>query len=126
MRYASLFEPIQIGKTVVKNRIFMPPVSTNLCAKNHYISDALIEHYASRAKGGVGLIITEVTTIEPVYTYLPGDISICDDSCGTAATEGLIKQRSRSLLVQRLDGIILTNLSIFNWYQTHLKRYGRL
>ena len=80
MRYASLFEPIQIGKTVVKNRIFMPPVSTNLCAKNHYISDALIEHYASRAKGGVGLIITEVTTIEPVYTYLPGDISICDDS----------------------------------------------
>ena len=80
MRYASLFETIQIGKTVVKNRIFMPPVSTNLCAKNHYISDALIEHYASRAKGGVGLIITEVTTIEPVYTYLPGDISICDDS----------------------------------------------
>ena len=80
MLYASLFEPIQIGKTVVKNRIFMPPVSTNLCAKNHYISDALIEHYASRAKGGVGLIITEVTTIEPVYTYLPGDISICDDS----------------------------------------------
>ena len=80
MRYVSLFEPIQIGKTVVKNRIFMPPVSTNLCAKNHYISDALIEHYASRAKGGVGLIITEVTTIEPVYTYLPGDISICDDS----------------------------------------------
>lgn len=79
-RYPSLFEPIQIGKTVVKNRIFMPPVSTNLCAKNHYISDALIEHYASRAKGGVGLIITEVTTIEPVYTYLPGDISICDDS----------------------------------------------
>ena len=53
-------------------------------------------------------------------------ISICDDSCGTAATEGLIKQWSRSLLVQRLDGIILTNLSIFNWYQTHLKRYGRL
>ncbi|MDD7281000.1 MAG: NAD(P)/FAD-dependent oxidoreductase [Erysipelotrichaceae bacterium] len=80
LKYTSLMEPIKIGQTVVKNRVFMPPVSTNLCAKNHYISDELIEHYASRARGGVGLIITEVTTVEPVYTYLPGDISICDDS----------------------------------------------
>ena len=78
-QYPNLFEPIQIGKTIVKNRIFMPPVSTNLCA-SHYITDELVEHYASRARGGVGLIITEVCTVEPVYTYLPGDISICDDS----------------------------------------------
>lgn len=78
-QYPNLFTPIQIGKTTVKNRIFMPPVSTNL-ADRGYITDALVDHYASRAKGGVGLIITEVTTVEPVYTYLPGDISICDDS----------------------------------------------
>ena len=32
------------------------------------------------AKGGVGLIVTEVTTVEPTYVYLPGDMSICDDS----------------------------------------------
>lgn len=78
-KYPNLFTPIQIGKTIVKNRIFMPPVSTNLANKG-YITDALVDHYAARAKGGVGLIITEVTTVEPVYTYLPGDISICDDS----------------------------------------------
>lgn len=57
----------------------MPPISTNLADKG-YITDELIQHYTARAKGGVGLIITEVTTVEPVYTYLPGDISICDDS----------------------------------------------
>ena len=28
--FPHLFEPIQIGKTTVKNRIFMPPLSTNL------------------------------------------------------------------------------------------------
>ena len=39
-----------------------------------------MEHYSNRAKGGVGLIVTEVTTVEPVYTYLPGDMSIYDDS----------------------------------------------
>ena len=57
----------------------MPPISTNLADKG-YITDTLVEHYAARAKGGVGLIVTEVTTVEPVHTYLPGDISICDDS----------------------------------------------
>lgn len=77
--YPHLFSPIRIGKTIVKNRLFMPPLSTNLADKG-YVTDALVEHYANRAKGGVGLIITEVTTVEPVYTYLPGDMSIYDDS----------------------------------------------
>ncbi|MCD7808532.1 MAG: FAD-dependent oxidoreductase [Erysipelotrichaceae bacterium] len=77
--FPNLFSPIKIGKTTVKNRIFMPPLSTNL-ADHGYVTDDLIQHYSSRAKGGVGLIITEVTTVEPVYTYLPGDMSICDDS----------------------------------------------
>ena len=61
--YPNLFSPIQIGNTTVKNRIFMPPLSTNLADKG-YVTDALIEHYSNRAKGGVGLIITEVTTVE--------------------------------------------------------------
>lgn len=78
-QYPHLFSPIKIGETTVKNRIFMPPISTNLADKG-YVTEELIQHYTARAKGGVGLIITEVTTVEPVYTYLPGDMSICDDS----------------------------------------------
>lgn len=77
--YPHLFSPIRIGETTVKNRIFMPPMSTNLANKG-YVTDELIAHYSARAKGGVGLMITEVTTIEPTYVYLPGDMSICDDS----------------------------------------------
>ena len=77
--FPHLFEPIKIGKTTVKNRLFMPPLSTSLADKG-YVTDALVEHYSNRAKGGVGLIVTEVTTVEPVYTYLPGDMSIYDDS----------------------------------------------
>ncbi len=78
-QYPHLLSPIQIGRTTVKNRVFMPPLSTNLADKG-YVTDALVAHYAARAKGGVGLIITEVTTVEPTYIYLPGDMSICDDS----------------------------------------------
>lgn len=77
--FSHLFSPIKVGETVVKNRIFMPPISTNLADKG-YVTDALVAHYAARAKGGVGLIVTEVTTVEPTYIYLPGDMSIHDDS----------------------------------------------
>ena len=78
-KYEHLFEPIKIGNTIVKNRIFMPPLSTNLGNKG-YVTDQLVEHYKARAKGGVGLFVTEVVTIEPTYVYLPGDMSIYDDS----------------------------------------------
>ena len=78
-QYPNLFSPIKIGETTIKNRVFMPPISTNLADKG-YVTDALVKHYAARAKGGVGLIVTEVTTVEPTYVYLPGDMSIADDS----------------------------------------------
>ena len=77
--FSHLFSPIKVGETVVKNRVFMPPISTNLADKG-YVTDALVAHYAARAKGGVGLIVTEVTTVEPTYIYLPRDMSIHDDS----------------------------------------------
>ena len=78
-KYNHLFQPIKIGKREVKNRIFMPPSSTNL-AKKGYVTEELIQHYGARAKGGVGLIVSEVVTVEPTYVYLPGDMSIYDDS----------------------------------------------
>lgn len=79
MKYTRLSEPLIIGSKVAKNRIFMPPLSTNL-GKNGYVTDELIAHYKRRAQGGVALFITEVVTIEPTYVYLPGDMSIHDDS----------------------------------------------
>ncbi len=78
-KYEHLFRPLKVGKTEIKNRIFMPPISTNLADKG-YVTEELIQHYATRAKGGVGLIVTEVVTVEPTYIYLPGDMSIHDDS----------------------------------------------
>ena len=78
-RFPHLFSPIQIGNITIKNRLFMPPLSTNL-GKKGYVTDELVEHYKARAKGGVGLFVTEVVTVEPTYVYLPGDMSIHDDS----------------------------------------------
>lgn len=56
-RFPHLFSPIQIGNITIKNRLFMPPLSTNL-GKKGYVTDELVEHYKARAKGGVGLFVT--------------------------------------------------------------------
>ena len=51
---------------------------------------------------------------------------VCDDSCGTAMGAGLVKRNSRKLFVRLLDGIILANLAVMDWYRTHLKVHARL
>lgn len=78
-KYPNLFAPIQIGQTMVRNRIFIPPMCTNL-SHDGYVTKELVAHYAARAKGGAGLIITEATMTQPTYTYLPGDMKLSDDS----------------------------------------------
>ena len=78
-KYPLLFSPIKVGTQTIRNRVFMPPISTNL-ADHGYVTDALVDHYAARARGGVGLIVTEVVTVEPTYVYLPGDMCMADDS----------------------------------------------
>ena len=51
-----LFEPITIGGLSVKNRINMPPMHTNLGNEDEGITDAGIDFYVARAKGGFGLV----------------------------------------------------------------------
>ena len=67
-KYQKLFQPIKINQLEVKNRIFMSP------------TDEMIYYYSRRAKGGVGLIVTEVTMIEPTYKYIAHTLSVQDDS----------------------------------------------
>lgn len=79
-KYHKLFQPIKINQMEVKNRIFMSPMSTNFATPDGYVSDDMIYYYSKRAKGGVGLIVTEVTLIEPIYKYIAHTLSIQDDS----------------------------------------------
>jgi len=57
--FPSLFEPGLIGTMMLKNRLIMPPISTNLAAEDGTVSDELLFHYAERARGGVGLVTVE-------------------------------------------------------------------
>ena len=52
--------------------------------------------------------------------------SICDDSIGMVSHSGFVKRNLRKLGVRLLDGIILANLAVRDWYRAHLKGRARL
>lgn len=60
-----LFEPISLGTMKVNNRIAMSPMATNYATQDGEITQRQIKYYEERAKGGVGLIITESCYIHP-------------------------------------------------------------
>lgn len=58
MPYGTLFSPIHIGSVTAPNRV-MQLATTNNLDDDGRVGDALIAFYEERAKGGVGLIVTE-------------------------------------------------------------------
>ena len=72
MKYEKLFTPIQINGVELKNRIVMSPMHDGLGLTGGDVNDQVIEYFAARAKGGVGLIINGFTVVCP------------DELCGTA------------------------------------------
>jgi len=59
-----LFEPIIVGGVELKNRTVMAPMGSGLCATDGSVTQRLIDYYVERAKGGVGLIITEASNVD--------------------------------------------------------------
>jgi 2,4-dienoyl-CoA reductase (NADPH2) len=71
-RFPLLFSPFAIGSVVVPNRIVFSAHLTNL-AEDHLPGPRLMAYYEERARGGVGLIITEEQSIHPTdhpYEFL--------------------------------------------------------
>ncbi|MGH4124595.1 MAG: FAD-dependent oxidoreductase [Clostridium sp.] len=64
MKYEKLFTKGKIGSLEIKNRIVMPAMGTNLASYTGEASNEIIRYYEERAKGGCGLIITEITRID--------------------------------------------------------------
>ncbi len=57
-RYPNVFRPIRIGRTAVRNRIFVPAHTTSF-GENNLPSDRHLAYHRARAAGGAGLIIFE-------------------------------------------------------------------
>lgn len=61
-----LFTPINIGGCVIKNRIMMAPMLMGFGTFNGMPTDKMMDYYEERAKGGAGLICTEITRVSDI------------------------------------------------------------
>lgn len=62
--YNSMFSPIQINKTTVKNRIVMAPMGNiDMCEETGRPNQKMLEYFFARAKGGAGLLTTGLVPI---------------------------------------------------------------
>lgn len=69
MKYQKLFEKGHIGNLKLKNRIVMPPMETGLASISGEASEDIIKYYEQRAKGGCGLIITEICRVDEEHGW---------------------------------------------------------
>ena len=58
-----LFTPMKIGNCEIKNRIVMPPMLMGFSDFQGFPTEKLMDYYEERAKGGTGLIMTEITRV---------------------------------------------------------------
>ena len=64
MTYTKLFEPGKIAGLEIRNRIVMPAMGCSLAEVTGEPGPRMIKYYADRARGGAGLIITEITRVD--------------------------------------------------------------
>lgn len=79
MNYKYLLTPGRIGSITIKNRTIMAPMSAALANPDGSVSDELIAYYNARAKGGIGLILTEYAFVTPAGRSSDHQISVAED-----------------------------------------------
>lgn len=62
--YEKLFSPGAIGTLTIPNRIVMTAASASLSQPDGTMTEDMLAYYEARAKGGVGLIITEMVCVD--------------------------------------------------------------
>lgn len=77
-------DPITLRQTTIPNRIWMSPMCMYSAQPRGPLtgqpSDFHLAHYAARAAGGAGLVITEATAVAPEGRISPYDLGIWDDA----------------------------------------------
>jgi NADPH2 dehydrogenase len=74
-----LFTPIKIGELRLKNRLVMAPMQQFQGTIDANATDYHVEHYKNRAKGELGLIIVESTSIAEDGRLFQNDIGLFTD-----------------------------------------------
>lgn len=64
MKDTILFQPLALGSLVLRNRLIMAPMETNLAGARGEVTSEMIAYYSERAAGGVGMVTVEFTCVD--------------------------------------------------------------
>jgi len=78
--YPHLFSPLTIRGHTIRNRIFSTGHDTKM-PENFAVSDALVAYHMARARGGAGLIITQVAGVHRTAMYTTYMLMATSDAC---------------------------------------------
>jgi 2,4-dienoyl-CoA reductase-like NADH-dependent reductase (Old Yellow Enzyme family) len=100
-QFPHLFSPISIGKLELRNRIVSTGHETHLSDKGR-IGDAMIAYHEARARGGAGLVVTEVALVHPSAVFVADPIRVDTDACipGYRALAEVIHEHDCGLIAQ--------------------------
>ncbi|SCP98219.1 NAD(P)/FAD-dependent oxidoreductase [Anaerobium acetethylicum] len=79
MNFESTFKPMYIGKMLVKNRLVVPAMDSAMCEMDGKIEKMACDYYGARAKGGFGIVITEIAAVDDKATGMPGEPRLYSD-----------------------------------------------
>ena len=78
--FPHLFQPLSIRGCMLKNRIMSTGHDTTLPVDGT-VNDALVAYQAARARGGVGLIVLQVSGVHETARYTNHVLMATDDAC---------------------------------------------
>ncbi|KUF10458.1 NADPH-dependent 2,4-dienoyl-CoA reductase [Pseudoponticoccus marisrubri] len=96
-RYPHMLAPLDLGFTTLKNRVLMGSMHTNLEERGDW--NRVAEFYATRARGGVGLMVTGGMAPNPEGGVFPG-------AAGLYTTQDIANHRVVTDRVHAADGKI--------------------
>lgn len=106
--FPTLFSPIALGPLTLRNRIAMAPLTRQMAEADGTPTDEMVAYYARRARGGLGLIITEGTYEQDgfqsrAYLSQPG-ITNARHQAGWAKVCDAVHAQGAAIIVQLMHG----------------------
>ncbi|MFE4756764.1 NADH:flavin oxidoreductase [Streptomyces mirabilis] len=77
---APLFQPLSFGRRSARNRLVLAPMSVGYANPDGTVTEKEVEHYARRAQGGVGVVVTENFAVSAAGRQMPLQTLVSDES----------------------------------------------
>lgn len=98
---ATLRDELKINGMRLRNRVALPPLTTNYGSPEGLVTDGIIQFYGERSKN-VGLVTVEATTVRSDGRILSGSLGLWEDGqvAGMARLADSIKKSGAAAVVQ--------------------------